>query len=119
VAALTQKGINSQMKWRPSCKHGSARFSYEGLCVPDAFCYLMAAHLSDKETRKLEDTSVRTAVQKKLTVEQFEEVFGSCGASCRFSYLCINTPTVLVKFENQEGALKVTGGYGISRRYIE
>ena len=60
------------LQWKPSCKTGSAKWVYDGVCTdPNVFGALMG--LNGPPTWK----------QKKLTVAEFEDLFGRVEGSVR------------------------------------
>ncbi|CAB9501984.1 expressed unknown protein [Seminavis robusta] len=102
VRSMAYKGIKSQMKWKPSCKHGTARFSYEGMCDEAAFRAFMG--LTEKEKTK----------GKRMESGAFEnKILGqSLEASIRYGYLYLKG-NVNISFSKDECTVKITGGYGI------
>jgi hypothetical protein len=99
---LMCKGIKSQMKWKPSCKHGRARFSYEGICDEPTFRALMK--LDDKDKTK----------GKRMEPEKFqgEILEEELEASIRYGALYLRG-NVNVSYSQDENTIKVTGGYGM------
>jgi len=92
-------GIKKQMSWKPSCKTGSAKWVYDGVCADDyVFGALMG--LDGPPTWK----------QKKLPLEQFENLFGSVGGSVRYDRLYMTSKFVNVKYP--DGEFKLSGTYG-------
>lgn len=105
AAQLRQRmaqGIQNQMKWKPSCKRGTARFSYEGHCDEPTFRVLMK--LTDKEKTK----------GKRMEASQFQDLVleESLSANIRYGalYLCGN---INVSYSPADNTIKVTGGYGM------
>lgn len=96
------RGIKSQMKWKPSCKHGSARFSYTAMCSEPTFRQFM--NLEDKDKTK----------GQKMEADDFEpKILGQyVSASIRYGYLSLKG-TVNVTFSPKNSEIKITGGYGI------
>ncbi|THH17423.1 hypothetical protein EW146_g3382 [Bondarzewia mesenterica] len=82
-------GIRKQMSWKPSCKTGSARFVYDGIC-PDPSVFGVLMGLDGPPTWKM----------KKFSKEDFEELFGEIQASVRrdrndrYDYLFITSKDV-------------------------
>ncbi|TFY73305.1 hypothetical protein EWM64_g10707 [Hericium alpestre] len=94
-------GIKKQMSWKPSCKMGSAKWSYDGICAdPEVFGVLMG--LDGPPTWKM----------KKFSREDFEEAVGEISASARYSDLEITSKDVTVRYSD-EGTFKFSGSYGI------
>ena len=98
---LITRGIKSQIKWKPSLKHGSgARFSWASLCDEAT----ARAFLAIPPTQKVKG--------KKFKSEDFEDLVGSrLTKSIRYGYLTIRG-NVNVSY-TQAGEIKVTGGYGL------
>ena len=97
---LIHKGIKSQMKWKPSCKTGKARFSYEGICDEATFRAFMK--LTDKEKSK----------GKRMEAEDFQkDLLGDyLYASIRYGSLELRGK---VNVSIGDNTIKITGGYGV------
>ena len=117
VCAVALKGIKAQMKWKQSCKAGTAKWSYEGLCSPAVAAALLKDYLKPKELREILDVSQRKAVAKKIDVQAFYTLFGAStygvSVSIRYGSLSITGSTVMMRFDNVSGELKVSGTYGV------
>lgn len=102
LGKLAHKGIKSQMKWKPSCKNGKARFSYEGICDETTFRAFLK--LSDKEKTK----------GKRMEAEKFQDnILGErLYASIRYDSLRLRG-NVNVSFSPDESTIKIAGGYGL------
>lgn len=97
---LVIRGVKSQMKWKPSCKRGSARFSWGSLCDEDTFRAFMDIPQNQK------------AKGKKFTADEFQDFLGTdLTSSIRYGYLYLrgNANVTYTK----DGEIKVTGGYGL------
>ncbi|EJF63932.1 hypothetical protein DICSQDRAFT_153733 [Dichomitus squalens LYAD-421 SS1] len=93
-------GIKKQMSWKPSCKTGSAKWSYDGICNdPEVFGCLMG--LGGPPTFKM----------KKFTVDEFERCLGSIRGSVRYDTLYITSKEVTVRWSDT-GEFKFSGSYG-------
>ncbi|CDO73361.1 hypothetical protein BN946_scf185008.g124 [Trametes cinnabarina] len=100
IARAAQSGIKKQMKWRPSCKDGSARWTYDGICPdPEVFGVLMG--LDGPPKFKM----------KKFSVEEFEDLIGPCQASARYDNMYITGKDVNVRWSDT-GEFKFSGTYG-------
>jgi hypothetical protein len=122
VMEVAVKGIKAQMKWKQSCKAGTAKFSYDALITtPVAVALFKALNcLSPKEERQLLDASERKGVAKKIAVDAFETQFTGNGGgwrgisvSIRYGSLSLRGNNVLMRFDNTTGEFKVTGTYGV------
>ncbi len=113
VAAVALKQIRAQMKWKPSCKQGSAKWGYDGLCAPEVFKCLLAAHLKPKELA----APLKDVVTKRLTVEEFRTAFnagwGDLSAPIRYGSLSVTGENVTLRYTCETGELRITGSYGL------
>jgi hypothetical protein len=100
---LIYNGLKIQMKWKPSCKRGTARFSYEGVCDEPTFRAFMK--LGDKDKTK----------GKRTTAEEFEDnMLGGDRISASIRYGCLYARgNISVTFIASDGIIKVSGGYGL------
>ncbi|GBE83906.1 hypothetical protein SCP_0509650 [Sparassis crispa] len=88
------------MGWRPSCKTGTAKWVYDGICPdPAVFGCLMA--LGGPPTWKM----------KKFTKDEFESRIGTVTASKMYNVVGI-TSDVTVRW-SETGEFKFSGCYGI------
>ncbi|KAJ6468258.1 hypothetical protein C8R45DRAFT_1078978 [Mycena sanguinolenta] len=96
-------GIKKQMAWKPSCKTGGAKWSYDGVCSdPAVFAALL--RLSTPPKWKMQ----------KYTVAEFEAFMGSIDASVRYDTLELMA-NVTVRYQPDEGTFKMSGSYGAPR----
>jgi len=94
-------GIKKQMTWKPSCKTGSAKWTYDGIC-PDPVVFGALFKLDDKPTWKM----------KKYTADEFENFLGdSLQTSVRYDYLGLKSD-VNVRWNESAGEFKFSGSYG-------
>jgi len=99
IRKAANSGIKKQMTWKPSCKTGSAKWSYDGICPdPEVFGVLMK--LDGPPKFKM----------KKYTRDEFEDRIGDIQASVRYDYLNI-TSDVNVRW-SETGEFKFSGYYG-------
>lgn len=119
VLEVAVKGIKAQLKWRQSCKHGTARFSYDALIsAPVAVALFKAANcLAPKEERQLLAADGK-GVAKKMARDAFEKLcvgdsWRGFSVSIRYGSLSLTGDTVLVRFNSGSGELKITGCYGV------
>ncbi|EIW76272.1 hypothetical protein CONPUDRAFT_130799 [Coniophora puteana RWD-64-598 SS2] len=97
-------GIKNQMKWRPSCKGGGAKWSYDGVCVdPNVFGALLGLEGPPKWK------------MHKMPIEEFENRFGCIEGSARYSHLWLNGKHVNIRWAADEGTFKLSGTYGDTR----
>ena len=103
LRTIAYRGIKKQMKWKPSCKRGAARFAFEGMCDEPTFRAFM--NLAKKDKTK----------GKRMEVEEFESnILGgqSLSTSIRYGYLYLRG-NVNVSFSMDDSIVKITGGYGM------
>ncbi|KAK7696161.1 hypothetical protein QCA50_000812 [Cerrena zonata] len=93
-------GIKKQMGWKPSCKTGTAKWVYDGVC-PDADVFGRLMGLSGPPTWKT----------KKLTVDEFEDLLGSIHGSVRYDTLYLKG-NVNIRWSDS-GEFKFSGTYGV------
>ncbi|KAI0047377.1 hypothetical protein FA95DRAFT_1559222 [Auriscalpium vulgare] len=94
-------GIKSQMKWRPTCKTGGAKWTYDGVCSdPAVFGALLG--LGGPPTFKM----------KKISKDAFEDAVGSISASARYDNMYITSKEINVRWSDS-GEFKFSGLYGI------
>ena len=69
---MAHSAIRKQMKWQPSCRRGSSRWSYESV-VPheDVFFAAFELEKGDKKAWK----------QKKMSLKEFQDVVGELSAN--------------------------------------
>ena len=68
---LCAKEIKKQMKWQPSCKQGTTKWSYTGIVPnPEVFREMMG-----------EEKKAKAWKMKKLPIQEFRELFGHITAS--------------------------------------
>ncbi|KAI0826699.1 hypothetical protein BC628DRAFT_1373770 [Trametes gibbosa] len=95
-----QSGIKKQMSWKPSCKTGSAKWSYDGICAdPEVFGCLMG--LGGPPKFKM----------KKFSTDEFQRLVGPIQGSVRYDTLYITSNEVTVRW-SETGEFKFSGSYG-------
>ncbi|KAI0360752.1 hypothetical protein OH77DRAFT_1445873 [Trametes cingulata] len=100
IRRAAQSGIKKQMTWKPSCKTGSAKWSYDGICPdPEVFGVLMG--LGGPPKFKM----------KKFSTEEFEKLIGPIRGSVRYDTLYITSNEVTVRWSDT-GEFKFSGSYG-------
>ncbi|CAE7145800.1 unnamed protein product [Rhizoctonia solani] len=94
------RGISKSMVWKTSCKTGSAKFSFDGVCTdPRVFGKVLG--LDGPPTFKA----------KKYTKEEFEEMIGEISKDVRYDKLYLTSP-VNVRYNPSTGEFKFSGSYG-------
>lgn len=96
------KGINNQLKWKPTAKEGRAKWSWSGV---SSFPGLLAA-LNLPSTTKL-------FKMKKMDSGTFSSNMGGIQARIRYGYLCITSPDVTIRFDSTTGEVTFSGSYGL------
>ncbi|KAG0697311.1 hypothetical protein DFH29DRAFT_835986 [Suillus ampliporus] len=107
VAAAVEKirkaahsGIKKQMTWKPSCKAGTAKWSYDGVCA-DPVVFGTMLGLGGPPTWKMH----------KMPIEDFENRIGHLDASARYSDLYLKGQNVNIRWSDS-GEFKFSGTYG-------
>ncbi|KAI9064739.1 hypothetical protein FKP32DRAFT_1591207 [Trametes sanguinea] len=100
IARAAQSGIKKQMKWKATCKNGSARWVYDGIC-PDPAVFGVLMGLDGPPKFKM----------KKISVEEFEDLIGACEVSARYDTMYITGKDVNVRWSDT-GEFKFSGTYG-------
>ncbi|KAL9003764.1 MAG: hypothetical protein Q9188_003388 [Gyalolechia gomerana] len=100
---MMEKGIRSQMKWKPSCKTGNVRFSYSGVVAsPTIFLTLFRLSADWKKKQiKLEPVEFQDTTHTELTT------------SIRYGSLNITGKNVTVRWDPEDLTFTVTGTYGL------
>ncbi|VDB96593.1 unnamed protein product [Peniophora sp. CBMAI 1063] len=101
IKTAAYRGIKAQFKWRPSCKTGGARWSYDGFCPdPEVFARMMGLEGPPKWK------------QKKFGKDEFEDRIGRIVGSARYNDMYI-LGDVNVRYNGESGEFKMTGSYGV------
>ncbi|RDB19942.1 hypothetical protein Hypma_012854 [Hypsizygus marmoreus] len=100
VRAAARSGIRKQMTWKPSCKTGSARWTYDGVCA-DAAVFGAFLGLDGPPTFKT----------KKMPKNEFEDLIGDLHVSIRYDTLSLSSD-VNIHWKPAEGTFKCSGSYG-------
>ncbi|KIY65602.1 hypothetical protein CYLTODRAFT_379196 [Cylindrobasidium torrendii FP15055 ss-10] len=96
-----RSGIKKQMTWKPSCKTGGSRWTYDGVCNdPEVFGAML--NLGGPPTWKA----------KKMTAAEFQEIMGDIEGHARFNQLYLRG-NVNIQWKVDEGTFKFTGVHGI------
>ncbi|KAF8138872.1 hypothetical protein EV363DRAFT_1315023 [Boletus edulis] len=95
-----KSGITKQMGWKPSCKTGSAKWVYDGVCTnPVVFGTLL--ELGGPPSFKTH----------KMDVDKFNNLLGQIQASVRYDHLYITGSHVNIRWSDG-GEFKFSGTYG-------
>ncbi|CAE6440380.1 unnamed protein product [Rhizoctonia solani] len=94
------RGISKLMAWKPSCKTGSAKYAFDGVCT-DPRVFGKALGLDGPPNFKA----------KKYTKEEFEDLVGSISKSIRYDTLYLSGP-VNLRYNPSTGEFKISGSYG-------
>ncbi|KAL7621011.1 hypothetical protein AAE478_008323 [Parahypoxylon ruwenzoriense] len=106
LSVLVYRQIKRQMKWVPSCRMGTARWSCS-LNVPNAAVFFRLFRLEPT------DAKGKKWKQKKIPVGDFEYCVGEVEASIRYGALRIMGPHVNLKWNEEDLAFTVSGKYGL------
>ena len=100
---LAYKGIKSQIKWRPSCREGTARFAYTGMCDEATFRGFFGLTKAKDKTKG-----------GKVDCERFQDdmVTNRVVGKIRYGYLCLKG-NVNVTYNKTTCEIKITGGFGL------
>jgi len=99
---IAVRGIKSQMKWKPSLKHGTGRWSWSALCDEATFRVFMGLQPKDKTKGG------------KVPIDKFESLVGTAiSASIRYGSLQLVKENVNVTYNKNDGEIKITGAYGM------
>lgn len=100
---LAAQQIKKQMKWKPSCKHGTARWSYSALVDENVFREFRGGLKAGEKTKGT-----------KMSTDAFEDLLGTelC-TSIRYGYLNLKGENVNITYKKNDGEMKITGGYGM------
>jgi hypothetical protein len=102
VRRLAFQGIKSQIKWRPSCKNGTARFAFALPCDEVTFRSLL--NLKDKDKTKGGKFASRLFEEEILRNHFLVRI--------QFGYLSLSGD-VNVTYNKGSGEVKITGAYGV------
>ncbi|KAJ7240544.1 hypothetical protein C8J57DRAFT_1478165 [Mycena rebaudengoi] len=100
VAAV--RGIKKSMPWKPTCKEGRAKWSYDGVCA-DAVVFGALLKLGEApkfKTKKFPKEDFLNMMEDRIQV------------SVRYDYLRISGDSVNVSWKPDEGTFKFSGTYG-------
>ncbi|KAJ3062548.1 hypothetical protein HK102_008730, partial [Quaeritorhiza haematococci] len=96
LRSIALKQIKAQFKWKPSCKTGGAKWSYQGICDDPV---VFAAMVGEETTK---GGSLKWK-RKKITNERFEELFGSASVGIRYGCLNLTKENVNIGWAADSG----------------
>ncbi|KAH7912955.1 hypothetical protein BJ138DRAFT_1147143 [Hygrophoropsis aurantiaca] len=100
IRKAANSGIRKQMTWKPSCKTGSAKWVYDGVCNdPAVFGALLK--LGGPPKFKMQ----------KMPKDEFGDALGGISASARYATLAITGTHVNIRWSDS-GEFKFSGTYG-------
>lgn len=103
LASMCAKGIKKQMKWQPSCKNGTTRWSFSGVSPsPEVFFKMLRLPSGGKPWK-----------MKKITREDFESAVGDIDVSVRCATLRITSAQINVKWTPETNEFSLSGTYGL------
>ncbi|KAI0371866.1 hypothetical protein BV20DRAFT_964493 [Pilatotrama ljubarskyi] len=100
IRRAAQSGIIKQMGWKPTCREGRSKWSYDGFCPdPEVFGALLGLGGPPKFRARKFDT------------EEFQKIIGQLERSVRYATLYITSSQVTVHW-SETGEFKFSGLYG-------
>ncbi|KAF7325079.1 hypothetical protein MKEN_00550700 [Mycena kentingensis (nom. inval.)] len=103
LRAVCVSGIEKQLVWKPSCKSGTAKWSYDNVCTdPAVFARMLGLDAPPKWK------------MHKYTPEEFQDVMGSISGSAMYDNLEL-MKSVTVRYDAEESTFKISGVYGAPR----
>ncbi|KIK96133.1 hypothetical protein PAXRUDRAFT_826288 [Paxillus rubicundulus Ve08.2h10] len=100
IRKAANSGIKKQMSWKASCKTGSSKWVYDGVCVdPLVFGTLLGLGGPPKFR------------MHKMTTDDFSDCLGGISASARYSDLYLTGSHVNIRWSDN-GEFKFSGTYG-------
>ncbi|PPQ68301.1 hypothetical protein CVT25_001389 [Psilocybe cyanescens] len=100
LANAARSGIRKQMTWKASCKTGTAKWMYDGVCN-DAEVFAKLLGLDGAPTFKT----------KKMPKDEFENLIGDLDVAIRYDTLRLTTD-VNIHWKPSDGTFKFSGSYG-------
>ncbi|KAF5388430.1 hypothetical protein D9615_000671 [Tricholomella constricta] len=101
LRAAARSGIRKQMTWKPSCKTGTAKWAYDGVCAdPAVFGAFLG--LDGPPTFKT----------KKIPRDEFVNLIGDLSVAIRYDTLRVTSNDVNIRWNATDGTFKCSGSYG-------
>ncbi|KAG7088075.1 hypothetical protein E1B28_012106 [Marasmius oreades] len=101
LRVAARSGIKKQMTWKPSCKTGGSKWTYDGVCNNPAVFGTML-RLGGPPTFKT----------KKLTADEFQNIMGVIQGHARYNTLYMRG-NVNIQWKADEGTFKFSGTHGV------
>ncbi|KAF2275263.1 uncharacterized protein EI97DRAFT_82381 [Westerdykella ornata] len=101
AAVMLIKGIEKLMTWKPSCKTGTARFTY-GASIRDEAVFKRMLKLPESHKKKM----------FKMPLHDFYDNVGHPRGKVRYSILRMSGSDVNIRWDPEECHFKVSGTYG-------
>ncbi|KAE8454319.1 hypothetical protein EG329_005244 [Mollisiaceae sp. DMI_Dod_QoI] len=103
LSNMMSSGITKQMKWQPSCKTSGKRWTYSSMVPSEAIFYKLFRLKEEKKAFK----------QKKILLNDFENITGELSASIRYGYLRVVSKDITLKWDKDALSFSVSGLYGL------
>ncbi|BGP38663.1 hypothetical protein JCM10450v2_002613 [Rhodotorula kratochvilovae] len=94
------------MKWQPSCKQGTTKWSYSGVVPRQEVFYSLFGF-------EIPKTKSKMWKQKKLSSDDFEKAIGYITASIRYGSLRITSQTITLHWDAENNQFTLKGTYGL------
>ncbi|CAE7145794.1 unnamed protein product [Rhizoctonia solani] len=108
IKTLINRGIKKLMTWKPSCKYGGSKYSFDGVC-PDPRVFGTMFGLNGPPGWRA----------KKFPYAEIETYIGVVEGRARYAEL-VFTSDVNVRYNPETGEFKFSGSYGDSQwRYSQ
>ncbi|KAG5639697.1 hypothetical protein H0H81_005880 [Sphagnurus paluster] len=101
LRAAARSGIRKQMTWKPTCKTGTAKWVYDGVCA-DPIVFGAFLGLDGPPGFKT----------KKMPKDEFEDLVGDLHVPIRYDTLRITSADVNIRLSEADGTFKCSGTYG-------
>jgi len=103
LRTMAYQQIKKQMKWKPACKRGSARFSWAAICDEPTFRAFLQLGAQDKTKGG------------KIPLEKFEDdIIGqNFHVSIRYGSLHLAGQHVNITYSKDAEEIKINGAYGV------
>ncbi|KAE8215849.1 hypothetical protein CF327_g969 [Tilletia walkeri] len=103
VRKNTHDAIVKQMKWQPTCRKGTTKWSISVLAsAPEVMKAALGLPANEKEFKL-----------KKLTMDEFERAFGTIHVSIRYGSLYVTGKTVTLRWDPSSCEFTLNGTYGL------
>ncbi|GAA5883160.1 hypothetical protein JCM16303_006119 [Sporobolomyces ruberrimus] len=106
IKQMANKDIAKQLKWQPSCKTGTTKWSYTGMVPNDRVFFA----LFDLPVPRLKKEHWKV---KKLPMKDFEDCIGRVRNSMRYGWLSVTGDTVTLQWNAEDKTFTFKGTYGL------